>query len=407
MEKTVQSAQDILTSTEKFHITLGLERITKIMELLGNPQNNYKVIHIAGTNGKGSTSKIINDILIEHFSNKDVNVGFFTSPHIFSYPERIKINNVEISQNIFDRLIAQINDLAKENNIELSEFELICAAAFYYFYIKKAKFVVLETGLGGTFDATNIVNSIVSVITTIDFDHKERLGETIEKIAQNKAGIIKKNNLVVISKDNLGFSTVLKEAEEKNAQIVEVPEVKVEFKKDKNYAYFNNKEYEFNLLGNYQAQNLSLALAAVNSLKLKIADTTIKKALKKVKWDFRLEFDKKKNLLIDCAHNPSGVKALKEFLNENFKEEKKKIVFGCLKNKDYKTMLETLIDKDSVIYFFEFDYPNALKFDELDKELQNKVQKIDFKEIKNLLKSKDFKVFCGSIYMLGKIFKQI
>ena len=389
----MKSAKEILTSHNKFHINLGLERISKIMDLLDNPQDAYEVFHIAGTNGKGSTSKIINDILCAN----GFKVGLFTSPHLFSYTERIKVNNEEISEYLFNKLTNQIDNLAKKNNIELSEFELISAVAFYYFYLKKVKYVVLEVGLGGKFDATNIIKKSTSIITTIDFDHVERLGNTIEEIATQKAGIIKPHSNLVVSPDNAGFGVIEKIAKENMANILELPEVKVIFK-DKNYALFDDEKIEFNLLGSHQAQNLALALGAIKNLN--IPKEVIKKALKNITWKFRLEYDKKENILIDAAHNPSGIKVLRNFLNENFKNDKKTFIFGCLKNKEYEKMLDILIEKNDEFYFYEFDYPNALKFNELPKKYNaRKLESLD--EIKNI---ENLKIFCGSIYMLGKIF---
>lgn len=398
----MKKADEILTSHEKFHINLGLERISKILELLDNPQDNYKIIHIAGTNGKGSTSKIINEVLVQ----KGLNVGLFTSPHLFSYEERIRVNNEKISPYLFDKLTNKIDLLAKENKIELSEFELITTVGFYYFYLKQVEYVVLEVGLGGKFDATNVVKNSTSVITTIDFDHTERLGFNIEEIAAQKAGIIKENSNIVVSKENAGFKIIQKIAKEKNANIINIPEVKIEFG-DKNYAIFNNKKYEFNLLGSHQAKNLALALGAINSLNLDIDDEIIKKALKEVTWNFRLEYIKEKNILIDAGHNPSGIKTLADFIEENFKNTKKIYVFGCLKNKAYQEMLDILNPKENELYFYEFNYPNALKYDELDKKYQAK--KISSQEeIEEIIETnKDLKVFCGSIYMLGKIFKDM
>ncbi len=398
----MKKADEILTSHEKFHINLGLERISKILELLNRPQDNYKIIHIAGTNGKGSTSKIINEILVK----QGFKVGLFTSPHLFSYEERIRVDNEKISPYLFDKLTDKIDTLAKENNIELSEFELISAVGFYYFYIKQVEYVVLEVGLGGKFDATNVVKNSTSVITTIDFDHTERLGANIEEIATQKAGIIKENSNVIVSKENKGYKIIKKIAKEKNANIIEIPDVKIEFS-DKNYAIFNNNKYEFNLLGTHQAQNLALALGAINSLSLDIKNETIEKALKEVKWNFRLEYIKDKNILIDAGHNPSGIKTLKNFIEENFKNTKKIYIFGCLKNKAYQEMLDILNPKEDELYFFEFDYPNALKFSELDKKYQAK--KITCpEEIKKIIETnKDLKIFCGSIYMLGNIFKNM
>ena len=385
-------AQEILQSHEKFHITLGLERISKILELLNNPQNNYKVIHVAGTNGKGSTCKIINQILIE----KGYKVGLFTSPHVFNYEERFLVNNEEISSYVLDKLVNSIDELAKKNNIELSEFELLTAVGFYYFFVKQVDYVVLETGLGGEFDATNVVNPISVAITDIDFDHTERLGKTIDEIAKQKAGIIKKDCLVSVSKDNKGYEIIKNKAKEIGAKLVDLKDIKIEYNNGKNTAIIDNKKYHFNLLGSYQAKNLSLALGAISNLE--IDDKIISKALKEVQWKYRLQYDKKKNLLIDSAHNPSGIQSLRDFLDENFKDTKKTFIFGCLKNKDYKEMLKILIKKDDELYFKEFNHPNSLKFDELDKKY--KAKKYEFKSLNELKNIEGLKIICGSIYML-------
>ena len=394
---------EILTSHKKFHINLGLERISKILEILKNPQDDYQIIHIAGTNGKGSTSKLINEFLLEHFKNNK-KIGLFTSPHLFSYTERIKINNQKIDEDVFNKLVNEIDNLAIKNNIELSEFELITAVAFYYFSLEKIDYLVLEVGLGGLYDATNVVKNSIPVITTLDFDHTERLGESLEEIAFQKAGIIKENSNVVVSKKNKGFSVIEKVAKEKQTKIIDLPQVDVIFE-EKNYAIINNEKFEFNLLGSHQAKNLALALGAIQALGLKIKKETMAKVLKNITWNFRLEYKKEKNILIDAGHNPSGIKTLKNFLDENFKNTKKTYVFGCLKNKAYQEMLDILNPKENE--FFEFNYPNALKFEELDKKY--KAKKIStIKEIQNLIDTNnDLKIFCGSIYMLGKIFSEI
>ena len=387
----MKTAKEILTSHNKFHINLGLQRIKLVLALLDNPQKNYKIIHVAGTNGKGSTCKTVNQILIEHFKNTDKKIGLFTSPHLFSYCERIKINNVDIKEEIFDRLVNDIDNFAKNNNIELSEFELITAVALHYFYIQKVDYVILEVGLGGKYDATNVVNPLITAISTIDLDHTERLGDTIGKIALQKAGIIKKNVPIVISKDNKGLEVIKKVAELNNSKVIEV---------DK-----NDVHYSLNLLGEHQKENTALALAIVKNIWLDIKEETIKKALNDVNWKFRLEYDKNKNILIDGAHNPSGIKALRDFLDKNFKDKKKIFLFGCLKNKDYKTMLDILIHPEDKLYFYEFNYPNALKFEELDKKY-GAINAINPFEILKYQKDDELKIFCGSLYMLGKIFNQ-
>lgn len=407
----MKAAQEILTSVNKFHINLGLKRIKLILALLDNPQRKYKIIHIAGTNGKGSTSKIINDILIERFKNEDKKIGLYTSPHLFSYNERIKINNTEISRYVFDRLVNDINDLALKSNIDLTEFELLTAVAFYYFYIKKVDYVILETGLGGTYDATNAIDkSLLDIITTVDFDHTEQLGDTINKIALQKAGIIKENSKVIVSKDNLAYEVIKKVAKSKNATLIEPLDVLVKFENGVNWAYINDKKVQFNLLGSHQAKNLALALTAIENLDIKTDEKTIENALKKVTWKFRLDYNQEKNLLIDGAHNPSGMGTLVEFVRDYFKNKSKTFIFGCLKNKDYKTMISTLFEiknQDDKFYFFEFKYKNALKFNDLEDDLKKKMSKISsLDEIKNIINTdKNLKIVCGSIYMLGEIFK--
>ncbi len=393
----MQSAESILTSKNKFHINLGLARTLEALEKLGNPQNDINFIHVAGTNGKGSVCALLNEILCTHFLNTDVKIGLFTSPHLFSYCERIKINNENISQDELDKYIK----IASDSQDELTEFEILTVAAFLYFKDKNVKYVVLEVGLGGKFDSTNVIkNTLCSVITTIDYDHTARLGNTIEEIAYQKAGIIKQNCPVVIGCDNLGLNIVKKYASEFNAPLYEVKSlVKPSF----STISINNKEYDFSLLGDYQTKNLALVLETLKSLPFKVSEETLKMALKNVRWKFRLEYDKEKKLLIDGAHNPSGIKALREFLDKYFPDDKKTFIFGCLNNKDYENMLNELILPDDEFYFYEFDYPNALKFEQLPDKIKVRAKKI-LNPFEILESRKNLKIVCGSLYMLGRLF---
>ena len=387
----MKSAKDILTSHTKFQINLGLNRMKQILSFLNHPENSFKSIHVAGTNGKGSTCKMINDILTENFKNSDIKVGLYTSPHLFSYTERIKINNVDIPEYVFNRLINDIDNYAKERNIELTEFELLTVVAFYYFYIKKVDWAVIEVGLGGKYDATNLITPILSVITSISLDHTERLGDTIGKIAIEKAGIIKPNTKTIVSKNNLGYDVIKKVAEKTNSQLINAQDVPL----------------DIDFAADFQKENFALAYCAIKNSGLNITDNTIKNALKNFKWKFRTDYDEEKNLLIDGAHNPAGIKVLRQYLDKNFKNEKNTIIFGCLKNKDYKNMLDILLNEEDIFYFYEFDYPNALKFDELPEKYKQKAKKLSSKKevIELISKIKTLKTVCGSLYMLGNIFK--
>ena len=186
----------LLTSQGKFYINLGLDRMQQILNLLGNPQEGLKCIQVAGTNGKGSVCTMLDSIL----RTAGFKTGLYTSPHIFEYTERIKISGVDISKQDFANYTKQITILADKNNIHLTEFEILTTIMFKYFADNNIDIAIIETGLGGRFDATNVISSnICSVITHIDLDHTDRLGDTKEKIAYEKAGIIKKDSIVITS----------------------------------------------------------------------------------------------------------------------------------------------------------------------------------------------------------------
>lgn len=396
------NAAEILTSKNKFHIKLGLERMEIILKAFNNPENSFECIHIAGTNGKGSTCAIIEKILLE---DKRKVIGKYTSPHLFSYTERISVDGENISEVELNQIISLINKKDDELNLGLTEFEILTAAAFIYFKKKNVDIAILETGLGGRLDATNVIKKpLISVITSISFDHKERLGDTIEKIAYEKAGILKNGSKCAFLKSNNGFETLKNEAIKKGAILVEDDlDVSVE----NNVAKINGENFEFNLNGDFQKENLKLALLAINSLDFKIKKETIKNALKNVSWRFRMEKInyKGKNLLIDSCHNPDGARVLAEYIEKYEKNKKIKFIFGCLKNKEYEKILDTIYSPFYDFCFYEFNYPNALKYENLDKKYKNKIREIKDPIFEIGQNDYELCVLAGSIYMLGKIFK--
>lgn len=371
-------AVKLLTTQGKFRIELGLDRISRALERLGNPQDKLQYIHVAGTNGKGSVCAIISTILQE----AGMKVGLYTSPHIFEYTERIMISGVEITKFDFAFYIDKITKIIED--INLTEFEILTVVMFKYFADKNVDIVVLETGLGGRFDATNIIKSnLCAVITHIDYDHTERLGNTLSQIAFEKAGIIKPNSAVITSE---GYEIFKDIADENNSLFMLV----APFEDTSNLA----------LNGLHQQQNLSLALATIKYLFPKISPVQIQKALKKVKNPFRFEFIESKNMIVDVAHNPNGIMALKNNLDYYYPNEHKRFIFGCLNNKDYASMIYQLFEAKDEIYFYHFNNPNSATIDEL-----QDVCPYPSKEFKEKFDYTDGKltIVCGSFYMMKEL----
>ena len=379
-----QKAIDILTSQGKFYINLGLERVQKVLDLIGNPEKRLNCIHVAGTNGKGSVCAMLSAIL-----SQNSKAGLFTSPHVFEYTERIKINDLEIEKEVFAKEVNEIITLAEKNRIHLTEFEIITALAFDYFAKNNVDIVILETGLGGRFDATNVIEkNLCSVITHIDFDHTERLGDTIEKIAYEKAGIIKQNCPVVISSKNAGFEVIKKIGGKCNSTLNLVNEVRK----------LPHAEVSA-LKGTYQQENLALVMKVLEVLGLNISREVIEQGLKNVKHPCRFEYLEKHNILIDGAHNPNGTKALRESLDFYFPNQKFKFIFGCLKNKEYALMMKNLFSPKDDIYFYTFESPNSCSYTEL-----AMVGEFDSKPFSEYKKDNNtLTVICGSFYMIKEL----
>ena len=398
--------EKILLKQGKFNISLELDRIKTVLKLLGNPQNSLKIIHAAGTNGKGSTCAIINQILIEN----GCKTGLYTSPHLVKYNERIKINNNPISDEKFYNLVSKINELAKKLSIDLTEFELLTAVMYKYFEEEKVDYAVIEVGLGGRFDATNCIKKpIVSVITSISFDHTERLGDTIDKIAFEKAGIIKNNCPVVFFEDNNGAGVLKDIANKLNSPIFYPKPSKIEFTNGKNILNYDGKDFEFPLLGQYQQNNVSLALRAIEVLKnekVEISDKSIRSGLKNVKWPCRMEYLKNKNVLLDGCHNPDGAKVLRESLDLYFPKDKRIFVYTCLKTKDYFEFQKNLFRKEDLIYHYEMNDERFIT----KSDIINCAGSFYDTGLNTLIKNKnkkDLLIICGSLYALGDILSKI
>ena len=374
-----ENAIKLLTSKDNFYIDLSLNRIKKALERLNNPQDTLKYIHVAGTNGKGSVCAMLESILRE----AGFKTGLYTSPHIWEYTERIKVNGNDISKERFAQYTEKICSLG----IHLTEFEILTVIAFLYFKDENVDIVVLETGLGGRLDATNVIKSnLCAIITQIDLDHTERLGNTKEEIAQEKAGIIKPDCPVITS---MGYEAIRDKADECDSMFILT-------------SPYVNPDYSeaLALKGQHQTENLALVITAIEYLFKDITTETIKSGLKKVKHPCRFEYRKDKNLIIDASHNPNGITALRNNLDLYFPAEKRRFVFGALKTKDYEKMMDILFREGDEIYLNGFDYPNACTFEELISKCKYSAKRYSNQSI--LTKDK-LNIICGSFYMIGQM----
>ncbi len=341
-----------LYSFEKFGVKLSLERIDFICKKLGNPQNKYKTIHVGGTNGKGSVCKFIGSIL----TSAGYIVGIYTSPHIQRFSERFVIDNNEISEVEIILLVEKvkpiIEEMMKNNNIP-TFFEISTAIAFEYFFEKKVDYAVIEVGLGGRFDATNIIKPMVSVITNITLEHQDRLGKTVEEIAFEKAGIIKENTPVITAAENTTLNIIKKAVNKKNSSLTIVDKDSWEETGGnldwQNYTIHGKiKDYfvKTKLLGIYQGENLALSLMCIEIIQMKgvyISDENIKDGIEKTTNPGRMEIlDFEPIILIDGAHNVAGIQMLKETIKKHFIYDKIILVIGILSDKNVKEMVKII-----------------------------------------------------------------
>lgn len=421
-----EEALQFIHSTYKFGSKLGLQNITKLTELLGNPQDSYKIIHVAGTNGKGSTSNMIHDVLM----NSGYKTGLFISPFLEEFTERIQINKKHIDKESLARITEMVKEkidiMVREGYNHPTEFEVVTAIGFKYFEEQKIDFLVLEVGLGGRFDATNVVkNTLVSVITSISYDHMEYLGDTLEKIAFEKAGIIKKDSNVVIypQEENI-VNTIKAVAEEKNAAVYDVDKKNIEklkgnltgqwFKYLKTDV-FNLPEVKMSFLGEHQLYNALTALRALEIVKgagYKITENSILEGFKNCRFAGRFEIIKENPVIVlDGGHNINGIEYFSKAVKENFKNNKIILFFGMLKDKNPEDVLSYVIPLCKEVYTLTPNNPRAMRADDLaelfKKHSDLKVTPLsDYHEIIPVLSKIDkneYVAFVGSLYMIGDV----
>ncbi len=334
----------------------NLDRMRNFMRALGNPQDSYKTIHVAGTKGKGSISAMIAEVLRE----AGYKTGFYSSPHMIEYTERIRVNGFSIDENEFIQVLNEIYPII-ESIYGLTTFEITTAIAFCYFKKKDVDVAVFEVGLGGRLDATNIIKPILSVISSISMDHMAILGNTLQEIAGEKAGIIKTNTPVIIAPQRGDVMGVFRaKAEEMGSRLIAVKDkvctsqrksdirhqtFTIEYPCSDEVQFQDKKSYEISipLLGEHQMENASTAFCALKTLQeigLRINDKDIVSGLAKVHWPGRFEILKENPfLIIDAAHNPESVERLVSTIQELLSGKRVFLIFGASEDKDIKGML--------------------------------------------------------------------
>lgn len=367
---TYEEALEYIHGSWKFGNKLGLHNMEKLLGLMGNPQKKLRFVHVAGTNGKGSTSAFIASILIQ----AGYRTGLYTSPYIQRFTERIRIGTQEISR----EELADITSLVKkcadqmvaEGDNHPTEFEIVTAVAFEYYSRMECDIVVLEVGLGGRFDPTNIIETPeLAVVTTISYDHTDRLGETLSQIAFEKAGIIKHRGDAVIYNQSREVEQVFEEAcAQREAHLYKADfsdMVLHEFGPDGQvFSWGGYERLTIGLLGRHQINNAIVAVRATEILTEKgfsISQNDVREGLAKAKWPGRLEIVYKDPVfVIDGAHNPEGAAVLKRFLNEYFPEKPVTFIMGVLSGKDYPSMISTVLPGCKRLFAVTPDTPKAL-----------------------------------------------
>lgn len=353
----------------------GLERISELCERLGNPEKSLKFIHVAGTNGKGSFSSMLSSVLTE----AGYRTGLYTSPYIVEFNERMRVDGKNIDNGVLAEITERVRPIADSMTDKPTEFELITAIAFLYFKEAGCDVVVLEAGMGGRLDSTNVIRSPrLSVITGIALDHVDYLGDTVEKIAAEKAGIIKDCSPVLYGGTDRAAEAVIKGvAAERGSAFYGIDYGEIKNLKatldGTDYDFNSHNGIHINLLGLYQPRNSALVLRAIDILRaggLSIPEEAVKRGLSLAKWPARFEIISHDPLVIfDGAHNPQGIESAVESIKHYFGKEKVLVLTGVLRDKDHKYIAAKLSEIAERAFTLTPDSPRALSAEDYASEL--------------------------------------
>lgn len=417
-----QDAMEWIHNRHKFGIKPGLQRMEWLMSRLGNPEQHLQAIHVAGTNGKGSTISFIRNMLQAH----GYTVGTFTSPYVVTFNERISINGKPLADEEWAELVDKIKPLAEElETLPLggpTEFEVITALAILYFSEHPQDIVLMETGLGGRLDSTNVISPILSVITSIGKDHTAILGETMEEIASEKAGIIKPGVPVITGVENPNALNVIKQKaiiEDAKLdtlgdqfQIIDVSTTPIGEQFNFTNEMINWDELVIHMKGKHQMKNAALAIQAVTQCLTHVSEEKVREGLLTTSWVGRFEqvFDHPP-IILDGAHNEEGIQAMTQTVRDHYHDKKKHLLFAALHDKPLDKMVPLFTNTFDTVTFTSFSFPRATNPEELYSLSSHprKDKTYDWKEFvmesMKTLSKEEVLIISGSLYFISEVRK--
>lgn len=419
---TYDQAISYIHGVSNFFCKPGLDRIKELCSGLGDPQNTLKFIHVGGTNGKGSVCCMLDSVL----RAEGYKVGLYTSPYITRFNERIRVNGESIPDSTLARLTERVKAVADRMADKPTEFELITAIAFEYFKEEGCHVVVLEVGMGGRLDATNIIDRpLLSIITGIALDHTAFLGDSIEKIAVEKAGIIKENSVALYGGEDQAAEAVIAETAAKMQSILyntDYSELKItNFNLNgSSFNYRSRQAIHISMLGGYQPRNAAIVLDALDLLTkagLSVSEEAIRRGISEAKWPARFEIiQSKPTVIFDGAHNPQGIAAAVESVKSYFGEKRVVVLTGVLRDKDYTAIARSISEIALCAFTITPDNPRALSADKYAHILEERgVSALPCYSINeavslaiNTAGENDTALLClGSLYTYGEIIEAI
>lgn len=410
----MQAPVEHLDGLERLEIRFSLEPISRFLERLNNPQNAYGTVLVGGTNGKGSIAAMVASVM----SRGGFRVGLYTSPHLIDVRERIRVDGNMISREEMDVWIEIVKAHSTEN---LTYFEFLTAVAFLYFHWRQVDLAVLEVGMGGRLDATNVVSPLVSVVSNISLDHTEYLGNRLEDIAWEKAGIIKNGGVCITAVKHRRVQRLLEEiCRKRGATLYRIGrEITIYMHPDGSFSYRGIGMRYDNLVcplkGRHQIENAAVALGVIEALAMKgfrVDDDAVFKGIHDVKWEGRLEVIKNSpTVLLDGAHNADGASTLARALREEFSYKNLILVFGVLKDKDYRIMLKKLLPLGGRLILTSPDTERAMPPEALlpvAKQYFRRIEVVNnsreaLKRALSIADQNDLICVTGSLYLVGEI----